>query len=129
MNYQSLRDQRTNNRMPKLELACSIAYALHTSVEFLVTGKERDSFPPRIQTIAICCLSASEEDLALIERVLRIEAEKIAISMGHTKLRDSYDHQKAKDLIRRLESSRDAFFVGRESRGRTGSIIPLEDVL
>ena len=76
MNYQSLRDQRTNNRMPKLELACSIAYALHTSVEFLVTGKERDSFPPRIQNIAIRCLSASEEDLALIERVLRIEAEK-----------------------------------------------------
>lgn len=55
--------------------------------------------------------------------------ETLAISMGHTRLRDSYDHQKAKDLIRRLESSRDAFFVGRESRGRTDSIVPLEDVL
>lgn len=76
LNYNNLLDQRTSNRLPRLEIAYSLAEALGVSVEYLLTGKERDSFPPRIQTIAIRCLSASEEDLALIERVLRIEAEK-----------------------------------------------------
>lgn len=67
---------RKRNILPRADECLVLAKALGTSVEFLVTGKERDSFPPRIQTIAIRCLSASEEDLALIERVLRIEAEK-----------------------------------------------------
>ena len=74
MNYQSLRDQRTNNRLPKLEVAYDLARSLHVSVEYLLTGKERATFPPRVQTIAIRCLSASDEDLSLVERVLRIEA-------------------------------------------------------
>lgn len=38
----------------------------------------------------------------------------LAVSMGHTKLRSDYDHQKAEDLIRRLEEQRDRFFEYRE---------------
>ena len=57
--------------------------------------------------------------------------EVLAASMGHTKLRNDYDHQKVPDLIRRLDSSRAAFF---ESRRRGDSpdssgIIPLEEAI
>ena len=76
LNYRTIKNQRSAVRLPGLSDAYMLASALGVSVECLLTGKERDSFPPRIQTIAIRCLSASEEDLALIERVLRIEAEK-----------------------------------------------------
>ena len=76
LDYNRVKHNRSDCRVPKAEDLLLLAEALNTSIEYLLTGKERDSFPPRIQTIAIRCLSASEEDLALIERVLRIEAEK-----------------------------------------------------
>ena len=52
----------------------------------------------------------------------------LAVSMGHTKLRDDYDHQKLQDLIRRLDAARDSFFENRR-RIREGEedIIPFEE--
>ena len=64
LNYRTIKNQRSAVRLPSLSDAYVLASALGVSIECLVTGKERDSFPPRIQTIAIRCLSASEEDLA-----------------------------------------------------------------
>lgn len=37
----------------------------------------------------------------------------LAISMGHTHLRDDYDHQTMTDLIRRLDKNRESFFENR----------------
>ena len=52
--------------------------------------------------------------------------ELLAISMGHTKLRKDYDHQKAQDLIRRLDAERDAFFENRDRLGKDDGIRPLK---
>ena len=54
--------------------------------------------------------------------------ELLAVSMGHTKLRDDYDHQKMQDLIRRLDAARDSFFENRK-RIREGEedILPFEE--
>lgn len=49
------------------------------------------------------------------ERRGDLSDDVLALSMGHTKLRSDYDHQKASDLIRRLEDEREALF---KSRGR-----------
>ena len=76
LNYRTIKNQRSAVRLPGLSDAFMLASALGVSVERLLTGKERDSFPPRIQTIAMRCLVASDEDLTLIERVLRIDGEK-----------------------------------------------------
>lgn len=50
----------------------------------------------------------------------------LAISMGHVKLRDDYDHQKAEQLIGQLEASRSAIF---DKGRRNGGIIPLKDLV
>ena len=52
--------------------------------------------------------------------------EILAISMGHTKLREDYDHQKAVDLIRRLDAVRDEFFLNRERMNQAPDVIPFE---
>ena len=52
--------------------------------------------------------------------------ELLAVSMGHTRLRDDYDHQNAKDLIRRLDAERDAFFENRDRLGKDDGIRPLK---
>ena len=55
--------------------------------------------------------------------------EALAVSMGHTKLRDDYDHQDEEDLARRLESVRGELFRNRERRMKGRDIVPLEDIL
>ncbi len=40
----------------------------------------------------------------------------LAVSMGHTKLRDDYDHRTSVDMIRTLEGARDDLFRARERR-------------
>lgn len=76
INYQSLRDQRTNNRLPKLEDAYALAKELGVTLEFLLTGeKKKDAYPERIQRIIDKCMSAGETDLEIVERVLRIDSE------------------------------------------------------
>ena len=42
----------------------------------------------------------------------------LAVSMGHTKLRDDYDHQQERDLVRKLESVRDDLFKNRGRKGK-----------
>lgn len=53
----------------------------------------------------------------------------LAVSMGHTKLRDDYDHQQERDLVRKLESVRDDLFKNRGRKGRESDIVPLDEVL
>lgn len=53
--------------------------------------------------------------------------EVLAISMGHTKLRDDYDHRKKEDLIRRLDKARDAFFESRKRAPVCDDVVSLAD--
>ena len=53
----------------------------------------------------------------------------LAVSMGHTKLRDDYDHQQERDLVRKLESVRDDLFRNRRRKGKESDIVPLDEVL
>ena len=64
-----------------------MANFLHKTVEELVIGKDKNriDFPPRVMNIAMHCMVASNEDLTLVERVLRIDpndGEKSSASSG-----------------------------------------------
>ena len=67
LNYQSIRDQRTNNRLPKLEDAYSIASYLGVSIEYILTGKD-DS---RKLTAEAEAVNNDPELQALVRAVLR----------------------------------------------------------
>ena len=53
----------------------------------------------------------------------------LALSMGHTRLRDDYDHQQTVDMIRRLDDERDSFFANRSRDGRNDAIVPLSELM
>lgn len=53
----------------------------------------------------------------------------LAVSMGHTKLRDDYDHRGEKEMIRLLDRNRDSFFENRKRRGQDSGVISLDEVL
>ena len=50
---------------------------------------------------------------------------ELAISMGHTRLWEDYDHQRAQDLIRRLDAVRDRLFESRERAAGGTGIAPI----
>lgn len=58
-----------------------------------------------------------------------VSDDVLAVSMGHTKLRDDYDHQKAQDLIRRLDTARDGFFEFRKRQDKAPDIIPISQIV
>ncbi len=53
----------------------------------------------------------------------------LAVSMGHTKLRNDYDHRGEKEMIRLLDRNRDSFFENRKRRGQEPGVIPLDEAL
>ena len=74
IDYKRVMHNRTDCRIPKAEDLLAFAYGLNTTIEYLLTGEnEKTVYPERIQRIINSCINASEEDLALVERVLRIE--------------------------------------------------------
>ena len=76
ISYFTVNTQRKNHTFPKIEQLLSMADFLHKTVEELVigNGKNKIEFTPRVMNIAMHCMSASEEDLTLVERILRIES-------------------------------------------------------
>lgn len=62
------------------------------------------------------------------ERRGDLDDSTLAISMGHTKLRDDYDHRAATEMIRILEKSRDNLFENRRRREEEEMIIPLSKI-
>ena len=84
ISYKYLKDQRSANRLPKLETAYALAVALGTSVEYLMTGIESISYPTRIKKIADHLCTISSHDLDTVETmVMAIPASqtKSSISM------------------------------------------------
>ena len=73
--YNTLAIQRTRHSLPNSEQLYEISQYLNLTMEFILTGKEEKGYPPRIQTIADHCLTAPEDDLRLVEKVLGIVHE------------------------------------------------------
>ncbi len=77
IDYHRLTQQRSRGFMPKPEDLLKLADATKHSIEFLLTGAERHSFyAKRIERIAdYCTYRASDEDLFVIERILKIPSD------------------------------------------------------
>ena len=72
IDYRHAMQQRGDNRMPKVEDIFLLSRAMGKSMEFLVTGKARQIYPPHIEAIATRCMAVSQEDISLVERILRL---------------------------------------------------------
>ena len=79
--YYALKQWRRDSRIPKAEDLYALAKALKKPMEFLLTGEEpRPLFSSRVMEIADRCMyTASNEDLMLIERILRIPSDFEAV--------------------------------------------------
>lgn len=77
MSYNTVKQQRSDKTIPRTSDLLKIAETLNTSIEFLLTGKERDTgmYNDRVNKIAWHCQHiASEEDLFIIEKILGINS-------------------------------------------------------
>jgi transcriptional regulator with XRE-family HTH domain len=72
LDYVRVKNQRSDNRLPKIEDACKLSRALFTSVEFLVTGEDPAKLPEHVRDIVNRLLIADDVDLALVRRVLKL---------------------------------------------------------
>ena len=77
--YRAFTSQRSRHSIPKADQLLDMADFFNVSVDFLLKDKE-DMSPKaqRIDNIRKACLIASEEDLKLVERILRIDSAKQA---------------------------------------------------
>jgi hypothetical protein len=73
--YGTVNSQRVRGSLPKLDQLHLMAQYFGTSIENLVYPQETFTSPKlkRINNIRKACLIASEEDLLLVERILRID--------------------------------------------------------
>lgn len=71
-----------NGRLPKAEDLIKICKVLNVSIDYMLTGKDM-MYNERVMEIAQACSRASEEDLQLVERILRIE-KNTALSKAAT---------------------------------------------
>ncbi len=86
LDYWNTAQQRSKNIIPKADVLLRISNAVHKSIEYLLTGKDRKEYPPRIEAIARRCLYfASEEDLFLIEHILKMPSEYEIVKKGSEK--------------------------------------------
>lgn len=75
--YNRLKRNRSDCRLPSLEDAFALASSMSSGVEYLLTGREQaDCFSPRIMTIARACEEASDLELEMVERILGISSKK-----------------------------------------------------
>ncbi len=78
IDYTRIKNQRSANRLPKLEDAYHIARVLNCSIMYLLTGiTENCNVPEKIQPFIHALNKASDEDLELVRRVLRIEGHAV----------------------------------------------------
>ena len=84
--YGTIHTQKARQTLPKADILLALCKALNVSADYLLTGEvKQDFYPRRIERIIDRCLAASGDDLALVERVLRIESddgEKSSASSG-----------------------------------------------
>ena len=76
MNYHRITQQRVDGIIPKAEDLLKLSTAMHKSIEFLLTGKDFIRYSPRVEAIARHCqYFASDEDLYIVEKILKIDSE------------------------------------------------------
>lgn len=74
--YGTIHTQKARQTLPKADILLALCKALNVSADYLLTGEvKQDFYPRRIERIIDRCLAASGDDLALVERVLRIEPD------------------------------------------------------
>ena len=72
--YGTIHTQKARQSLPKADILLAWCKALNVTSDYLLTGEDnRKEYPIRIEKIIDKCLSSSDEDLSLVERVLRIE--------------------------------------------------------
>lgn len=78
--YNTVNGQRVRQSIPKLEQLLVMAQFFGTSIESLIMPNKQIISPhlKRIDAIRRACLIASEEDLKLVERILRIDSSRSA---------------------------------------------------
>jgi len=74
--YRKINDQRTNMSIPKAEDLLALATVLHVSIEFLLIGKLKKSYPKRIEMIAEKLCKVSEKNLTIIENMVELMPEE-----------------------------------------------------
>lgn len=75
LNYKVIKNQRSSDKLPTLLNAYAIAKYLNVSIEYLLTGKETSSgklLSERVLFIAKACETASDLELAMVEKILDI---------------------------------------------------------
>lgn len=75
LNYKVIKNQRSNDKLPGLLNAYTIAKYLNVSIEYLLTGiecKSVKSLSDRSLAIAKACEKASELELIMVEKILDI---------------------------------------------------------
>lgn len=75
LNYKTIKNQRSGLRLPGLEDAYALAKVLDVSLEYLLTGEEDTTFPPRLAKIIKALERASDLELSMVEKILDIPIE------------------------------------------------------
>ena len=77
LSYDNIKKQRYFQRIPgSLELYL-LSLSLNKSMEFLLTGEDKDIYPQNVKRIADTLMyRATSEDYKLVERILRIPPPK-----------------------------------------------------
>lgn len=79
LDYRNVKKQRYLDRVPRSEDLYQISSKLGCSMEYLLTGDDYKTYPERIERIITNLMyTATEEDLRLVERVLRIKEKEDA---------------------------------------------------
>ena len=78
--YNTVNGQRVRQSIPKLEQLLAMSQFLGTSIESIIMPNKQIESPhiKRIEAIRRACLIAPEEDLKLVERILRIDSSRSA---------------------------------------------------
>lgn len=73
LDYNTIKKQRTDVRVPKVDTIYVFATELNTSIEFLISGEKNsptNSYPPRIKKIADKLCNVAELHLLSIESIV-----------------------------------------------------------
>lgn len=90
MSYNTVKQQRHDKTIPRTSDIVKIAEALNVSVDYLLTGKEKNLYDDRINKIAWHCQNiASDEDLFIIERILGIQSQYEIVKKSENKRKNS----------------------------------------
>ncbi len=73
INYKTLKNQRSDNRIPKAEDIYAMAQTLKVSMEYLLTGETPSTYTPRtpqVKAIFDGILHATQAELDIIYRII-----------------------------------------------------------